>query len=282
MAEIKGIISAGSNISASVDTGAVNVNSNIDDTTTDLNGQIGDNGDLSQNINVVSNLKLNKMTPNNKLKGTFNDNIHSGWGHVHIKYSHNYPTSNSDLISEPDELTYYIGVYSGMDVSPPSDFNAYKWAQFRGNDGEQGIQGEPGPKGDSGDTKLIVINPLHFKDILFSENWELDDSKDRAFYSQVVEITNRALISSTMTQEQLIEYMNIKMTDKVTPLIDVVLNNTVEIALKELEQWKYISKAYITREDILEDEVEKQKYYLHFECYRQAPNIQLTYQVKVI
>lgn len=280
MAEIKGKITPDKYISTSFEN-KDEIKSNVA-INNEVNATLNNKNTIKEKVETAVEVELNKISNVDNFKANFDGRIHTGYGYVHIRYSHSRPTSDEELLIVPDELTYYIGIYSGFDASPPSSYTAYTWAQFRGNEGEQGPQGETGPKGDSGETKLIVINPLHFKGVLNQDKWIVDISRDSAIYTQVIEITNQSLISSTITQEQLIEYMNIKMTDRVTPLIDVLLSNTVELGIKQLEEWKNISKAYITRENVLVDGVETQKYYLHFECYKQAPNIQLEYQVKVI
>lgn len=279
MADIHGKITPGISLTPSLSEEPINLNEGVT-SDNNLSGEINGSGDLTPTITPETDITLKVLQPGNNLSPNFNDNIHSGYGYVHIKYSHDMPTQDSDMLPTPDEDCWYIGVYSGDSVSPPQRYTSYVWAQFRGNNGEQGEKGDKGDKGDSGDTKLIIINPLYFKLKLNWENWMLDNTRVSPFYYQVKEITNQELISSTMTEEELIEYMNIKMTDRVTPFIDLVVSSTnPELGLKQVEQWKYLTRAYITKEEL---EGNVFKYYLHFECYKQAPNIQLELQVKVI
>ena len=49
-----------------------------------------------------------------------------------IRYSHEYPTDNEDMKASPDE---YIGIYSGIESSAPTDFTEYTWYKIKGDGG---------------------------------------------------------------------------------------------------------------------------------------------------
>ena len=77
--------------------------------------------------------------------------------------------------------------------------------------------------------------------------------------------------------------MNIKITDKTTPIADLIVSKeSVDIGLEQIEQWKYISRVCLVKDEYEDDEGEHTFYYLRFECYMQAPNVRLPFQVKVI
>lgn len=279
MADISGKIQPTSSINSTVQS-EINVKSKLNGLSSNVESDINSTQNISQDINTGGlNISAKGINNERNLNFDFNGSSQSGHGFIHIKYSHNRPQSNEDMLAAPDEETYFIGFYSGNSSSPPENYTNYTWSQMRGNDGEQGIQGEQGPKGDSGETTLTVVNPLYFTGYLNPNRWILDTSRDRSFYKQEIEVTTQQLVSSTMTEEELIEYMNIKMTDKVTPLIELVVSKiNVSLGIEQLENWRYISRAYMTRRE-LED---SNQYFLNFECYLQAPSIQLQYQVKVI
>ena len=55
--------------------------------------------------------------------------------YLHIKWSVNEPTSNSDLLDTP---AAYIGIYNGASETPPEDFTAYTWCKYIGEGGGGG------------------------------------------------------------------------------------------------------------------------------------------------
>ena len=72
--------------------------------------------------------------------------------YVWIRYSHAYPTADSDMGTSPDE---WIGIYSGTSTTAPTHYTDYTWYQFKGDTGAtgpQGPQGETGPAGATGAT----------------------------------------------------------------------------------------------------------------------------------
>lgn len=282
MADIIGRITLGDNLQSAVNSNVPTLNSDNVNQSKSLDGSLNQQGQSINSEITDEQADLNgEIVNRGNLEFEYGGTPQSGFGYVHIRYSHELPIQDSDMMVAPDAATYYIGFYSGNNSSPPDHYTAYVWSQFRGNDGEQGIQGVQGEKGDSGETSLVVVNPLHFEGYLNIENWMTDRiSRDATFYYQVKEMTNQELINSTMTQEELIEYMNIKMTDRTTPLIDLVVSKTsITLGMSQMEQWKYLSRVYLTRDELEGGAI---KYYMHFECYKQAPNIQLKYQVKVI
>lgn len=65
--------------------------------------------------------------------------------YVHIKYATENPTSNESMLDIPSD---WMGVYSGADPVPPSDYTQYQWHYTKGLPGDPGAKGEIGPKGD--------------------------------------------------------------------------------------------------------------------------------------
>ena len=66
----------------------------------------------------------------NGVKGDTGDQTY-----VWIRYSHVYPTSDSDMGTSPDE---WIGIYSGTSSTAPTHYTDYTWYQFKGDTGETG------------------------------------------------------------------------------------------------------------------------------------------------
>lgn len=66
----------------------------------------------------------------NGVKGDTGDQTY-----VWIRYSHVYPTSDSDMGTSPDE---WIGIYSGTSSTAPSHYTDYTWYQFKGDTGATG------------------------------------------------------------------------------------------------------------------------------------------------
>ena len=55
--------------------------------------------------------------------------------YVWIRYSHTYPTADSDMGTSPDE---WIGIYSGTSTTAPTHYTDYTWYQFKGDTGATG------------------------------------------------------------------------------------------------------------------------------------------------
>ena len=66
----------------------------------------------------------------NGVKGDTGDQTY-----VWIRYSHVYPTSDSDMGTSPDE---WIGIYSGTSSTAPTHYTDYTWYQFKGDTGATG------------------------------------------------------------------------------------------------------------------------------------------------
>lgn len=66
----------------------------------------------------------------NGIKGDTGDQTY-----VWIRYSHVYPTSDSDMGTSPDE---WIGIYSGTSTTAPTHYTDYTWYQFKGDTGATG------------------------------------------------------------------------------------------------------------------------------------------------
>ena len=52
--------------------------------------------------------------------------------YMHIKYSHEQPTQNSDMGDVADE---WMGIYSGTSATAPTSYTAYTWYKIKGNVG---------------------------------------------------------------------------------------------------------------------------------------------------
>ena len=256
------------------------VNNGRNSIDSDIENAVNASGAINNNGNITANFL--RGTPN--LNPNFSGLPVSGYGYVYFCFSAVEPTSNEDITFTPTEDTRYLGVLSTNQVEQPRDYSLYKWVKIRGEDGEQGETGEKGDKGDSGETSLTVINPLYFTGFLQASNWKIDNgSRGAGFYYQEINVTDTQLLTSTMTEEELINYMNIKMTDKATPFVDLLVSEEdVDLGMSQVEQWQYITRVYMIKDEYEEDEEEKVDYYLRFECYRQAPTIQLPFQVKVL
>ena len=55
--------------------------------------------------------------------------------YVWIRYAEDEPTSDSDILTNPND---WIGIYSGVEDSPPTHYTDYTWFKFKGNKGDQG------------------------------------------------------------------------------------------------------------------------------------------------
>ena len=72
------------------------------------------------------------FTVTNGLKGDTGDQTY-----VWIKYAAQYPTSDSDMGTSPDD---WIGIYSGTSSTAPTHYTDYVWFEWKG---EQGDTGDP-------------------------------------------------------------------------------------------------------------------------------------------
>ena len=280
MADINGIISSGSNFEVTLNSGQKGINSDIVNDEGNINTIIKEQAALTKNMAGTANLNSD-IYSNNDIAFNLPNNIHTNSNYVYIRYSHKRPTSNEEILISPDDLTYFIGIYTGASAQPPESYTAYTWTQFRGDKGEQGDKGD---KGDKGEATLTINNALHFVGYLNQANWTLSYDKDLPIYSQIIEVTNQLLYAQTMTDEELIEYMDLNLTDKMTPLVDLLFeeNESIESSKIKIEEWKWISRIYLTKEKVLVNQEIVNKFFFHFECYEQAPDVQLKYQIKVI
>lgn len=72
--------------------------------------------------------------------------VRDGWkgdtgdaSYLHIKYSSDLPTQDSDMSDYPDN---YIGLYSGTASTAPSHYTDYTWFAWKGNTGATGAPAE--------------------------------------------------------------------------------------------------------------------------------------------
>ena len=132
-------------------------------------------------------------------KGDTGDNAY-----VHIKYSANQPTADSDMTDTPSP---WIGLYSGTSATAPTHYTDYEWYKFKGETGATGQTGATGatpafsigtvstlsagasatasitgtaanpvlnlgiPKGDTGATGTSGADPFAFTVTLAAANW---------------------------------------------------------------------------------------------------------------
>ena len=90
-------------------------------------------------------------------KGDTGDNAY-----VHIKYSANQPTADSDMTDTPSP---WIGLYSGTSATAPTHYTDYEWYKFKGETGATGADGKDGADGRPG------ADPFAFTVTLPSANW---------------------------------------------------------------------------------------------------------------
>ena len=62
--------------------------------------------------------------------------------YVHIKYSQNQPTQDSDMHASPQIGDKYIGVYSGTSSTAPTAYTSYTWSKYVGENGANGANGQ--------------------------------------------------------------------------------------------------------------------------------------------
>ena len=56
--------------------------------------------------------------------------------HVFFKYSDALPTQDSDMYDSPTDATFYIGVYSSTEATPPTTHASYTWFRAKGLKGD--------------------------------------------------------------------------------------------------------------------------------------------------
>jgi hypothetical protein len=283
MAELKGTISTSSihsNINSSVGSLQGNLNNSNNLNNSQINDAANQQGVLAPGQSLTSSLR-----GSGNLNPGFSGIPVTGYGYIYFLYSAVMPQSQADVTLVPDDTTVYLGILTTNQATRPENYQLYTWVKIRGDDGEKGEQGEQGEKGDSGETTLTINNPLYFVGKLDVDRWQVDNgSRGATFYYQEINVTDTQLVSSTLTEEELINYMNIKISDKTTPIADLIVSKEdVSQGLEQIEQWKYISRVCLVKDEFTdEEEIEHTFYYLRFECYLQTPNIQLPFQVKVI
>lgn len=76
------------------------------------------------------------FTVTNGAKGDKGD-TGQAW-YIHIRYSEDEPTQNSDMSTLPNN---WMGIYSGTSSTAPTAYTSYTWYRIRGDTGSQGIQG---------------------------------------------------------------------------------------------------------------------------------------------
>ena len=72
----------------------------------------------------------------------FHDGVKGDTGeqtYVWFKWAQNYPTQDSDM---QNSVAPYIGIYSGLSSTAPTDYTAYAWYQYKGNKGDTGDTGD--------------------------------------------------------------------------------------------------------------------------------------------
>lgn len=67
--------------------------------------------------------------------------------YLHIKYSANEPTSDSDMGDLPEA---WIGISKSNSQTDPSNYTDYTWYKIKGDKGDKGDKGGKGDKGDKG------------------------------------------------------------------------------------------------------------------------------------
>lgn len=72
----------------------------------------------------------------------FHDGVKGDTGaqtYVWFKWAQNYPTQDSDM---QNSVAPYIGIYSGLSSTAPTDYTAYAWYQYKGDKGDTGDTGD--------------------------------------------------------------------------------------------------------------------------------------------
>lgn len=68
--------------------------------------------------------------------------------YTYVRYSAN--PDGTDFTSNPSSTTEYIGIYTGVVSTAPTDKNAYTWSKYKGDPGPQGNPGQQGNPGSDG------------------------------------------------------------------------------------------------------------------------------------
>lgn len=74
--------------------------------------------------------------------------------YVHIRYSEEEPTQDSDMKTTPDA---WIGIYSGTSATAPTTYTSYTWYEFKGTKGDPGDDGQDGQDGQDGTSAYVHI-----------------------------------------------------------------------------------------------------------------------------
>ena len=72
----------------------------------------------------------------------FHDGVKGDTGeqtYVWLKWAQTYPTQDSDM---QNSVAPYIGIYSGLSSTAPTDYTAYAWYQYKGDKGDTGDTGD--------------------------------------------------------------------------------------------------------------------------------------------
>lgn len=102
---------------------------------------------------------------------------------LHIKYSINQPTSDSDLI---DEINNWIGIYCNNISEDSEHYTDYQWYKIVGNSGPQG---EIGPRGISitGIEKISTAGTIDTYRISFSDDTYFDYTVTNGGEANIIE-----------------------------------------------------------------------------------------------
>jgi len=93
-------------------------------------GSAGSNPVIDTYTVLLADETTYTFTVTNGVKGDTGDQTY-----VWIRYSHAYPTADSDMGTSPDE---WIGIYSGTSTTAPTHYTDYTWYQFKGDTGATG------------------------------------------------------------------------------------------------------------------------------------------------
>ena len=287
MADINGKIQISGQLSGSLSSSAATINGRAN-TQQNLQGAgVSTKIGSGATIQTTGNVNPEDIQSAGNLNGDYINDQATGYGYIYIRYSHDYPVQDSDMLLEPDEYTKYLGVLGINSPVPPSSFDKYNWIKIRGEDGEKGDTGEKGDKGESGDATITINTGFYAYGLLKAVDWEIDNTRDAAFYSQKVDITTSlsSVVEEELTQQSenigagTINNAIVSILDNLKPIVDLVVSEEIELGFQQIENWKYISRAYLTREDYINNEY---CYYMVFVCYGDKPEIDLEFQVKVV
>lgn len=143
----------GKEISSVIKTGAVGLTDiytiSYNDNTTDsfnvTNGRGIDNiswsesGTQGDGMTHTGTISYNDNTTSTII---FHDGVKGDTGeqtYVWFKWAQNYPTQDSDM---QNSVAPYIGIYSGLSSTAPTDYTAYAWYQYKGDKGDTGDTGD--------------------------------------------------------------------------------------------------------------------------------------------